>query len=179
MRSHGTKILQPNSFMGYVPPHFHWPLKKSQFNMFHHISGNLKSHSLHENSHGFSFFMTFSGSTFIPTWSERLKAWRMLERKSKSTPTPDRWWKNILFFGWGDWYCWWKKSRTSWGWYFIPLFTGFYTSRGGAGCLPSTVCIYDRCMKCNDMIGYDWIWVDVIGYDGIEKNRIRHRIEIE
>ena len=30
----------------------------------------------------------------------------------------------------GCWYCWWKKSgQTSWGWQFIPLFTGFYTSQ--------------------------------------------------
>ena len=27
-------------------------------------------------------------------------------------------------------YCWWlKMPLTSWGWYFIPLFTGFYTSQ--------------------------------------------------
>ena len=26
-------------------------------------------------------------------------------------------------------YCWWKKSRTSWGWWFIPLFFRVYTSQ--------------------------------------------------
>ena len=40
------------------------------------------------------------------------------------------------------WYCWWKKSCTSWGWYsFLPLFTGFFYIPGAAGFLPSTVVI--------------------------------------
>ena len=26
-------------------------------------------------------------------------------------------------------YCWWKKSCTSWGWQFLPLYTRFYTSQ--------------------------------------------------
>ena len=44
------------------------------------------------------------------------------------------------------WYCWWLKSSTSWGWYFIsliPLFTRFkhvlYIPGGCLGSLPSTV----------------------------------------
>ena len=48
------------------------------------------------------------------------------------------------FVKWFDcWYCWWKKSCTSWGWQFILLFTGFLYP----GWLFGISSINSRCMN--------------------------------
>ena len=43
---------------------------------------------------------------------------------------------------------------TSWGWKFIPLFTGWYTSQGGAGFLPSSVWLDQGRLVSNDCVNY-------------------------
>ena len=49
-------------------------------------------------------------------------------------PPPGTWKRTVTYFDLTT-YCWWKESCTSWGWWFIPLFTRFCTSQGGAGFL--------------------------------------------
>ena len=47
------------------------------------------------------------------------------------------------------WYCWWKKSCTSWGWQLLPLFTGFYTSQ---------------------VVVWDFFHQQYLGYMGVSEN---------